>query len=77
MSILRLRRTRCRLIRFPGDSEAHSKYFFQSIDAELFTGHTDVAHQVFPAHALLMPISFYLNTSKSVLRAEITKTAYP
>ena len=64
MPRLRLRRTHCRLIRFPGDSEAHSEYFFQSIDAELFTGHTDVAYQVFPAHALVMPIPLYLNTSK-------------
>jgi hypothetical protein len=61
---LRLRCTHCRLIRFPGNSEAHSKYFFQSIDAELFTGHNDVANQVFPAHALVLPIPFYLNTSK-------------
>jgi hypothetical protein len=58
------RRTHYRLVRLPGDSEAYSENFFQAVDAELFAGHYNVAHQVLPAHALEMPISFYLNTSK-------------
>jgi hypothetical protein len=64
MSRLQLRCSHCRLICFPGDRETHFEYFFQSIDAELFAGHNDVAHQFFPAHSLVMPIPFYLNTSK-------------
>ena len=71
MFAMRLHSTRSRLVRFPGDSDAHLEDFFYSVDAELFTGHRDVTHKVFPAHALVMLVSSYLNTAKQILRADI------
>ncbi len=64
MSQMRARSAHYRSVRLPGDGEAHLQYLFHSVDAELFTGHPDVAHQVFPAHARVMLVSFYLSTSK-------------
>ena len=61
---MRARSAHCRSVRLSGDVEAHLHDLFQSVNAQLFASHADVAHQVFSAHALVMLVSFYLSTSK-------------
>ena len=69
MSAMRSGLSDRRLVRFSGNGEAHPQNLFQTVDAELFTSHSDIAQQVFPAHAFVMPASFYLKTSKCLVRA--------